>query len=232
MNQTTWIIGGGAVLLLAAALLFVFTGKGTAPTSNTTSNETVTKINEEKQETSVSNDKPQSNSNAMTASTYSQATIRTSKGDISLKLYGAVAPKTVENFAKLANSGFYNKVKFHRVIKGFMIQGGDPLSKDDTKQMSWGTGGPGYQFEDEIDPKNEVYRKGYKRGVLAMANAGPNTNGSQFFIMHQDYPLPPNYTIFGEVITGLEVVDAIANTATDANDRPTTPVVMEQISVK
>lgn len=158
--------------------------------------------------------------------------LTTNKGVITLELYPDKAPKAVENFTKLSSEGFFNGVRFHRVIKGFMIQGGDPLSKDVSKKDAWGTGGPGYRFADEIDVSSELYKTGYKRGVLAMANSGPNTNGSQFFIMHQDYPLPPNYVIFGRVTSGLEVVDAIANAKTDSNDRPLDDMIIEKAEVK
>lgn len=150
-------------------------------------------------------------------------TIETNKGSIMLELYASDAPKTVENFVTLANKGFYNGVIFHRVIKGFMIQGGDPTGT--------GRGGPGYQFADELNSATDSYKTGYKRGVVAMANAGPNTNGSQFFIMHQDYPLPNNYTIFGHVIGGQDIVDAIADTATNDADRPLSDVVMKSVKV-
>ena len=113
-----------------------------------------------------------------------------------------------------------------------MIQGGDPLTKDDTKALLWGTGGPGYQFEDELNTATKSYQDGYRRGVVAMANAGPNTNGSQFFIMHRDNPLPHNYTIFGKVVEGIETVDAIANAPVDTNNRPTTPVVIKRITIE
>ena len=116
--------------------------------------------------------------------------------------YDADASKTVNNFITLAKKGFYNNIIFHRVIKGFMIQGGDPLGN--------GTGGPGYTFEDELNLSTVSYKAGYKKGVVAMANAGPNTNGSQFFIMLADNPdLPPKYTIFGKVVKGQDVVDQI-----------------------
>jgi len=151
-------------------------------------------------------------------------TLKTNLGEIKFETYNADAPKTVKNFVDLANKGFYNGVIFHRVIKGFMIQGGDPEGN--------GTGGPGYTFEDELNPETESYKTGYKKGVVAMANAGPNTNGSQFFIMHEDYPLPNNYTIFGKVISGQEVVDKIANVATDPNDKPLEPVVIESVTVR
>jgi cyclophilin family peptidyl-prolyl cis-trans isomerase len=160
-----------------------------------------------------------------------KVTMETNKGTIVLELNHKIAPKTVENFVKLSNSGFYDGLKFHRVIKDFMIQGGDPLTKDDSKMNMWGTGGPGYKFEDEITDA-ATYRNGYKRGILAMANSGPNTNGSQFFIMHKDVPLPPNYTIFGKVLSGLETVDAIATVQTGANDRPVDAVVIKKVTVQ
>src|SRR3989338_1125729 len=128
-------------------------------------------------------------------------TIETNICAIIFETYDADAPKTVQNFITLAKKGFYDNLTFHRVVKGFVIQGGDPLGN--------GTGGPGYQFEDELNPATESYKNGYKKGVVAMANAGPNTNGSQFFIMLEDNPLPHNYTIFGKVIAGQNVVGAI-----------------------
>lgn len=150
-------------------------------------------------------------------------TIETNKGNIVFETYNADAPKAAENFITLANKGYYNGVIFHRVIKGFMIQGGDPTGT--------GRGGPGYSFEDELNPSTDSYKAGYKRGVVAMANAGPNTNGSQFFIMHQDYALPNSYTIFGKVISGMDVVDAIANTPVAPGDAPIEKVVMKKVTV-
>lgn len=150
-------------------------------------------------------------------------TIETNKGTIVFETYDKDAPKTVQNFIDLANKGFYNNLIFHRVIKNFMIQGGDPNGT--------GTGGPGYTFADELDPTTESYAAGYVRGTVAMANSGPNTNGSQFFIMHQDTPLPHNYSIFGKVTKGIEIVDAIANSATGANDRPVDSIVMKKVTV-
>ncbi len=150
-------------------------------------------------------------------------TIKTNFGDIQIETYDADAPKTVANFIALANKGFYNGVIFHRVIKGFMIQGGDPTGT--------GTGGPGYQFEDELNPQTESYKAGYLKGVVAMANAGPNTNGSQFFIMLENYPLPNNYTIFGKVVKGQDIVDKIGNVKTGLSDKPLSPVIMEKVSV-
>lgn len=150
-------------------------------------------------------------------------TIETNKGTIVFETYDADAPKTVENFIKLANKDYYNGVIFHRVIPNFMIQGGDPTGT--------GRGGPGYQFADELNPSTESYKNGYKRGVVAMANAGPNTNGSQFFIMHQDYGLPNAYTIFGRVVSGIEVVDAIASSKTAPGDKPVEDIVMKKVTV-
>jgi len=150
-------------------------------------------------------------------------TIQTTKGTIVFETYDADAPKTVANFITLANKGFYNGLIFHRVISGFMIQGGDPTGT--------GTGGPGYQFADELNPDTVSYKAGYVRGTVAMANAGPDTNGSQFFIMHKDTPLPHNYTIFGKVISGMDAVDAIAATPTGAGDRPITNMVMKTVTV-
>lgn len=153
-------------------------------------------------------------------------TFHTNKGNITLELFTDRVPNTTANFKKLAESGFYNGVKFHRVIQGFMIQGGDPLTKDDSLSDRWGTGGPGYTFADEITPenKNDV-------GTISMANAGPNTNGSQFFInVKNNNFLDTKHTVFGKVISGMDVVTQIENTETDANDRPVVPVVIERIS--
>lgn len=148
------------------------------------------------------------------------ATIRTNQGDITVRLFADESPRTVNNFVFLAREGFYDGVIFHRVINGFMIQGGDPTGT--------GTGGPGYRFRDELDASKEL---GYGPGILAMANAGPNTNGSQFFLMHRDNPLPPAYSVFGRTVEGLEVIDAIAKTPTGANDRPLTDVVIHGVDV-
>jgi cyclophilin family peptidyl-prolyl cis-trans isomerase len=164
------------------------------------------------------------------------ATLHTNKGDITIEFFDQQAPNTVANFLKLAKDGFYDGVKFHRVIKGFMIQVGDPLSKDNSKMALWGTGGPGYTFADEINPQSDLYTKtGYAKGIVAMANSGPNTNGSQFFIMTENYPLPPSYTIFGKVDSGQDVVDKIANVPTvepGILDRPVSAVILQSISLK
>jgi peptidyl-prolyl cis-trans isomerase B (cyclophilin B) len=149
----------------------------------------------------------------------SEATLHTTAGPITIELFDADAPKTVENFRKLAGDGFYDGLIFHRVIRGFMIQGGDP--------QGTGTGGPGYTFEDEINHHEVV------RGALAMANAGPNTNGSQFFIVTTEAApwLDGKHTVFGQVKAGMEVVDAIEATETGSNDRPVEPQVIERIEL-
>jgi cyclophilin family peptidyl-prolyl cis-trans isomerase len=148
------------------------------------------------------------------------STIDTEKGDIEIELAAAATPITVNNFVFLAREKFYDSVVFHRTIPGFMIQGGDPTGT--------GSGGPGYRFDDE------QFSGEYKRGTVAMANAGPNTNGSQFFIMHADYALPPNYVIFGQVTKGLEAVDAIAMAPTQSGgegSKPVTPVKIISVDI-
>ncbi|MBP6866581.1 MAG: peptidylprolyl isomerase [Candidatus Pacebacteria bacterium] len=156
-----------------------------------------------------------------------QATLHTSKGDITIE-FNEATPKTVENFVKLSKEGFYNGTKFHRVIKGFMSQGGDPLSKDDSKSAYWGTGGPGYSFNDEITAtnKNDKY-------TISMANSGANTNGSQFFINATNNNfLDTKHTVFGKVVAGMNVADAINNVATGPNDRPVEAVVITSVDLK
>jgi len=149
----------------------------------------------------------------------SNATLHTNHGAIAIELFDDDAPKTVENFLKLARDGFYDGVIFHRIIPDFMIQGGDPTGT--------GSGGPGYQFEDEFNDKKVV------RGALAMANAGPNTNGSQFFIVTTEAAswLDGKHTVFGTVTDGMDVVDAISAVETDARDRPRTDVTIERIDL-
>lgn len=155
------------------------------------------------------------------------ATLHTNKGDITIE-FNSSTPNTVENFKKLASSGFYDGTKFHRVIKGFMSQGGDPLSKDDAKVQFWGTGGPGYKFADEITSSNRN-----DINTIAMANSGPNTNGSQFFInAAPNNFLDGKHTVFGKVIAGMDVVNTINNVPTGANDRPIDPVIIQSITLK
>ena len=155
------------------------------------------------------------------------AVIKTNKGTIRFELLEEDAPKTTENFRLLAERGYYDGIIFHRVIKGFMIQGGDPLGQGYGGESAWGG-----KFNDEINRSSALYQGPYKAGTVAMANSGPNTNGSQFFIMHTDYPLPPSYTKFGQVIEGQDVVDAIASTPTGSNDKPTVPVTMEKVTIE
>ncbi len=156
-----------------------------------------------------------------------KAILKTNYGDIEIEFRKEGTPKTIENFIKLAKEGFYDGTKFHRVIKGFMIQGGDPLSKDDTVKDRWGTGGHGYQFDDEIDTDNHN-----NKGTIAMANAGPNTNGSQFFINVADNNfLDTKHTVFGEVINGMDVVETIENAETFSDDKPVESVIIKSISI-
>ena len=149
----------------------------------------------------------------------SVATMSTNHGEITFELFDEDAPKTVENFRKLAADGFYDGVIFHRVIKDFMIQGGDPTGT--------GTGGPGYTFEDEFNDHK------VERGALAMANAGPNTNGSQFFVVTTDAApwLDGKHTVFGRVTGGMDAVDSIEGTETDAADKPSSDAVIERIEL-
>jgi cyclophilin family peptidyl-prolyl cis-trans isomerase len=168
---------------------------------------------------------PQANADILKK--YSAAIIKTSFGDIKVKLNNSQSPLTVTNFLNLAQDNFYNDTKFHRVIKGFMIQGGDPNSKT-TNTSTWGMGGPGYKFNDELKGTEK-----YPTGTLAMANSGPNTNGSQFFIVtaNPSAPLPPSYTVFGAVTEGLDVALKIENVKTTTNDRPIEDVVIKSIEL-
>lgn len=159
---------------------------------------------------------------------FTQATLTTNKGVIEIT-FATNTPLTVKNFGTLAKADFYNGVRFHRVIKDFMIQTGDPLSKDLANVSMWGTGGPGYKFQDELTGSEE-----YPLGTVAMANAGPNTNGSQFFIVtaNPGYPLPPSYTVFGHVTKGIETALEIQGVQTGQSDRPIEDVIIESITVK
>lgn len=209
---------------LAVLAIVAMLGAGCAPSSPATGADTTS-------DTSSAASSSSSSPNSMDATptgvpdalsaeelTDTQVRITTNKGDIVVQLYPDTAPVAASNFVTLATKGYYDGVIFHRVIEGFMIQGGDPTGT--------GRGGPGYQFADELDDART-----YTRGTLAMANSGPDTNGSQFFIMHKDYPLPHNYTIFGFVTEGMDVVDAIATAPRDRNDRPLTDIVMERVTV-
>jgi cyclophilin family peptidyl-prolyl cis-trans isomerase len=160
------------------------------------------------------------------------AVIDTDKGSMVIEFFENDAPRAVENFRLLAEHGYYDGVTFHRIVKGFMIQGGDPSADGTGGESAWGG-----TFEDEINRDSDLYQRGYRRGIVAMANSGPNTNGSQFFIMHQDYKLRPNYVIFGNVIKGQEVVDALADVPTvlgaDNNmSKPLTPVIIRKVTIQ
>jgi cyclophilin family peptidyl-prolyl cis-trans isomerase len=162
----------------------------------------------------------------------SHAVIETDKGPIEIEFFPKDAPKAVENFRLLAEHGYYDGLTFHRIVRGFMIQGGDPAGDGTGGESAWGP-----PFADEIDPGSALYAGGYRRGLVAMANAGPNTNGSQFFIMHADYPLPPNYVIFARVTGSMDAVDAIASTQTTMGadggmSRPVTPPTIKKITVR
>lgn len=169
-----------------------------------------------------------STSTTMEQPIFTQATITTNKGIIEIEL-SKTTPNTTKNFGTLAQANFYNGVRFHRVIKDFMIQTGDPLSKDTANAQSWGTGGPGYKFNDELTGKEQ-----YPLGTVAMANSGPNTNGSQFFIVtaNPSVPLPPSYTVFGKVTKGIDIALAIQGVATNSSDRPLEDIIITKVEVK
>ena len=202
------LVRGGLGFLLAASLAGVVAGCGGAPGGN-----------------------PKVPAGAKSSGGL-HAAIETAQGVIEIEFLPKDAPKAVENFRLLAEHGYYDGVTFHRIVKGFMLQGGDPEGTGRGGMSAWGG-----KFEDEIKTDSPLYKAGYKRGILAMANSGPNTNGSQFFIMHADYPLSPNYVIFAQVTKGLEVVDAIAQVPTTRGadggmSQPTTPVVIKKITVR
>ena len=155
------------------------------------------------------------------------AIIKTNMGDMEFKLSDA-APETVENFVKLSKEGFYDGIRFHRVIKNFMIQTGDPLSKDLSKKHLWGTGGPGYTIKDEFSKE----LRHNKKGLLSMANSGPDSGGSQFFITLIPTPwLDDKHAIFGEIISGEEVLDKIGKVATDGGDQPLKDIIIEKVII-
>ena len=201
-------------LFILSMLLLSFCGE------DTVENEIV----ETTEVTEMTYDKAYTTAQEMTIDVNSKysAELETSLGNIVIELFTETSPITVNNFVTLSNDGYYNDVIFHRVIKGFMIQGGDPSGTGHGDMGKY----PGYDFEDELNnPMN------YDKGIVAMANRGPNTNGSQFFIMHADYPLPYQYTIFGKVLSGLDVVDAIGNVQTGENDKPNEDVVIYSIKI-
>lgn len=230
-TKTTYAVIAGLIILLGG-LAYFLRGDGLTAQTTTESYSTSTPSNvagtKTGTNTTTSTTTPMSTTTTPVSEKITSATITTNKGVIEVT-FATNTPMTVANFAKLSASGFYNGVRFHRVIKDFMIQTGDPLSKDIANKAAWGTGGPGYKFNDELTGNEQ-----YPLGTLAMANAGPNTNGSQFFIVtaNPGYPLPPNYTVFGHVTKGIETALAIQNVATDAGDKPLQDVIVESITVK
>lgn len=209
MKQTYLWVAAVAVLL-CAAVIYVRMPKGTSMTDQQTQQPTQQPI-----------DRPTAPSMEIDVAKKYTATLETTAGKIIITLTAKDTPKTVNNFVSLARKGFYDNTPFHRVIPGFMIQGGDPKGN--------GTGGPGYKFDDE------PFSGSYVRGIVAMANSGPNTNGSQFFIMHTETDLPHDYVIFGKVIEGMGVVDAIASAPTiqdgRENSKPVNPVRITSVHI-
>ncbi|MFL2674371.1 MAG: peptidylprolyl isomerase [Candidatus Actinomarina sp.] len=192
--------------------------------SNEVEEITETTIQDNKGESTMSDEKVYSSMPEMSidqSKSYT-AVIQTSMGDLTVEFFSDTAPVTVNNFISLSNDGYYDNIIFHRVISGFMIQGGDPSGTGHGEYGKF----PGYTFEDELNNQQP-----YEKGILAMANAGPNTNGSQFFIMHVDYPLPYQYTIFGKVTDGFDVIDTIASVQTAEGDRPVEDVVILGVTV-
>ncbi len=217
------------VILILGGLFFInYKSKKAESEVNKVENYSTEQGNSISNETEVNTEVKNSNINNNKKENIMYATLHTNMGDVKIEFLEEYAPNTVANFKTLAGENFYNGIKFHRVIKGFMIQGGDPLTKDDTKAAMWGTGGPGYKFDDEITPMNSN-----AIGTISMANAGPNTNGSQFFInVANNSFLNDKHTVFGKVVAGMDVVTKIENTPTMPGDRPITPVVIESITLE
>ena len=192
--------------------------------SNEVEETTETTVQDNKGESTMSDEKVYSSMPEMIIDQNKSytAVIQTSMGDLTVEFFSDTAPVTVNNFVSLSNDGYYDNIIFHRVISGFMIQGGDPSGTGHGEYGKF----PGYTFEDELNNQQP-----YEKGILAMANAGPNTNGSQFFIMHVDYPLPYQYTIFGKVTDGFDVIDTIASVQTAEGDRPVEDVVILGVTV-
>jgi cyclophilin family peptidyl-prolyl cis-trans isomerase len=225
--------GRALAILVSACALFLAACGGETNTNTSASNTSAANRNQPSTgQTANQNSAPTAaNANQSAAAQTGAnpiAVIETDAGTIKVELLRSEAPVTVENFVQLANRKYYNNIIFHRVIKGFMIQGGDPAGM--------GTGGEtatGRPLPNEINLNSPLYQGGYKRGQVAMANKGrPESGSSQFFIMHQNYPLQPNYTIFGRVIEGMETVDKIATAQTGANDRPVSPVKMTSVTIQ
>ena len=217
-KKILWYIFGGVVILVA--LGFIIFSK---PVSTVSPEPAPSNAEQQQQTTNMGNETLTQPAMQIDKSKTYVATLTTTDGDIVIALDANATPITVNNFVYLAGKHFYDGTIFHRVIKGFMIQGGDPTGT--------GTGGPGYSFNDE------PFQGSYSRGTVAMANAGPNTNGSQFFIMQENVPLQPDYVIFGRVTEGMDVVDKIANAPVQPSSngevsKPVQPVTVESITVK
>jgi cyclophilin family peptidyl-prolyl cis-trans isomerase len=221
-------LGGLAYILRANVIVpasEIKTEKVTQKTKTSTFGTTTTKVTSTDAQATTTTTK--ATTTMETPEKITSAIITTNQGAIEFSFVNNT-PNTVKNFAKLAVSGFYSGVRFHRVIKDFMIQAGDPQSKDIAKKNVWGTGGPGYAFDDEIAPGTT-----YPQGTVAMANSGKNTNGSQFFVMTgENVALPPNYTVFGHVTSGMDTVLKIGNTSTDGADRPLADMLIEKVEIK
>ncbi len=203
---------------IAFSFLIFLSGCGSQPLAEIQKDGSV--VEEPKLATDLIQSNNNSNQNTMEFDTTKQytAVLHTDKGDIEIALNKGQTPNTVKNFVDLAQKKFYDDTIFHRVIKDFMIQGGDPEGN--------GTGGPGYRFDDES------FAGEYTRGTVAMANAGPDTNGSQFFVMVADYPLSPDYSIFGKVVEGLDIAKKISNMPRNPSDRPNQEVKMIKVTVE
>lgn len=221
-NANKWIIGIGIVIIVILSYFLLKDNNNKAIVANNDS-----EVNTTSQMTAATNTAINNVKSTSTQKKMNQYTIKTSKGNIVIEL-AADKPKTTENFRTLADKGFYDGVRFHRVIDGFMIQTGDPKTKDKGLINEWGTGGPDYKFADELTGHEQ-----YNYGTVAMANSGPNTNGSQFFIVsaNPSVALPPSYTVFGRVLSGMDVVESIQKSKTTGYpyDRPIEDIMVYSI---
>ena len=225
-TRITLLVIVGLIVILSGIGIFLRSGSST--TFSTTENY-ATSTGQKVQTTTTTNRSSMSTTSQTLPATVTGATITTNKGVIEIS-FATNTPVTVENFAKLSQSGFYDGTRFHRVIKDFMIQAGDPFSKDVAMKDRWGTGGPGYTFKDEVSPNDQ-----FTQGVIAMANSGPNTNGSQFFIVTAQSGTPwlaGKHTIFGKVTKGMDIALMIEGVQTEAGDRPKEDVVIERIEIR
>lgn len=216
-------------IFFIVALIFLFSGCSQEADKLSTDEKNVG--TQENQQANKTNNNQMTENTSVTlhdlAQEYGAAIIKTNLGDIKVKFYSEASPVTVNNFLNLAKDGFYDNTRFHRVINDFMIQGGDPNSKDASKKNLWGTGDPGYKFNDEFNNEKLI------RGSLAMANSGPDTNGSQFFIVTAESTpwLDGKHTNFGEIIAGMDVVEKIEAGKTDARDCPLEDIIIESIEL-